>query len=68
MGFRVHLVVYVLVSALLVVLNLVDAPEDIWFVWPVGGWGIGVLLHALNAYGFTAGVTDAMIRRKLENE
>ena len=49
-GFYIHLVVFVLVIALLVVINLTASP--IWWVqWPLLGWGIGVLAHAWAAFG-----------------
>ncbi len=46
-GFLIHLVVYCLVNAGLITLNLVVVPEVIWFFWPVLGWGIGIVIHYL---------------------
>ena len=46
MGFYVHLTAYVLVNSLLIVINFMSTPETIWFYWPLGGWGIGVGIHA----------------------
>ncbi len=48
-GFSVHLVVYVLVNAMLIAINLIESPEDIWFFYPLLGWGIGITAHYLNA-------------------
>jgi uncharacterized membrane protein len=45
-GFLIHLTVYVLVNALLVGINLATTPARLWFVWPLVGWGVGVLAHA----------------------
>ncbi|MCK4476588.1 MAG: 2TM domain-containing protein [Methanophagales archaeon] len=45
-GFLTHLVVYVLVNAMLIVINLLS-PEDIWFFYPLIGWGIGITAHYL---------------------
>nr|QNO47749.1 hypothetical protein FMEMAFBA_00007 [Methanosarcinales archaeon ANME-2c ERB4] len=45
--FSVHLVVYVLVNAMLIAINFIDSPEDIWFFYPLIGWGIGISLHYL---------------------
>ena len=52
-GFYIHLVVFVLVIALLVVVNWATDPEIWWVQWPFLGWGIGVLAHALAVFGTT---------------
>ena len=46
-GFLIHLGVYVLVVGLLAALNLYRNPSNLWFVWVVLGWGIGVAAHGL---------------------
>ena len=46
-GFSVHLVVYVLVNAMLIAINFIYSPEDIWFFYPLLGWGIGISMHYL---------------------
>ena len=46
-GFSVHLVVYVLVNAMLIAINFIDSPDDIWFFYPLIGWGIGLSMHYL---------------------
>ena len=48
-GFLVHLVVYVLVNTMLIAINFIYSPEDIWFFYPLIGWGIGITAHYLNA-------------------
>lgn len=48
-GFVIHLVVYVLVNAMLIAINLIYNPEDIWFFYPLLGWGIGLTAHYLRA-------------------
>jgi hypothetical protein len=51
-GFYIHLLVYVLVNAGLVLINLVASPGSWWFYWPMVGWGIGLLAHAAVVFGF----------------
>ena len=51
-GFYIHLVAYVIVIALLVVINLA-ASTTWWVQWPFLGWGIGILAHALVVFGKT---------------
>ncbi|MEN4007376.1 MAG: 2TM domain-containing protein [Methanobacteriaceae archaeon] len=46
-SFLVHLVVYVLVNAMLIAINLIYTPEVVWFFYPLIGWGIGISMHYL---------------------
>ncbi len=48
-GFYAHLIAYVLVNTLLVVLSL--ASGEPWSFWPLLGWGIGIVAHALTVFG-----------------
>ena len=50
-GFYHHLAAYVVINAALVLINLLTSPRDLWFMWPLLGWGIGVALHALSVFG-----------------
>jgi hypothetical protein len=57
-GFRIHATVYVAINAMLVLIwwftgakiTGVGVP---WFVFPLGGWGIGLLFHGLGVYVFS---------------
>ncbi|HZD72494.1 MAG TPA: 2TM domain-containing protein [Actinomycetota bacterium] len=49
-GFFVHALIYVLVQAALITINLVVVPDFIWFPFPLIGWGIGLTMHYL--FGF----------------
>jgi len=51
-GFYSHLVVYVIVNTGLLILNMVASPKNLWFYWPLLGWGIGIIAHAVSAFGF----------------
>ena len=58
-SFRNHFIVYLCVNALLVVIWAVTSwGEFPWFVFPLGGWGIGVLFHYLNTYVFSRENTE----------
>ena len=46
-GFYIHLAQYVLVIALLTVINALTTPNRWWVQWVVMGWGIGVFFHWL---------------------
>ncbi len=45
--FYIHITVYVLVNVMLFVINLLTDPGYWWFLYPLGGWGIGVLIHEI---------------------
>jgi len=50
-GFMIHVGIYVIVNAGLITLNLTRSPDKIWFIWPLVGWGAGILLHAFKVFG-----------------
>jgi hypothetical protein len=54
-SFYVHLVVYVIVNAFLFLINIVTSPNSLWFYWPLLGWGIALLIHAVFVFGFGGG-------------
>ena len=46
-GFYIHLAQYVLVIAVLTVVNALTTPNHWWVQWVVMGWGVGVFFHWL---------------------
>lgn len=50
-GFYIHLAAYLAVNALLVSINLATSTDCLWCKWPLLGWGLGLLAHALVAFG-----------------
>lgn len=70
-AFFQHLVVYILVNAGLIVINLMTSPNEIWFTYPLFGWGIGVAVHALNVFiaeGLTKSWEEKKIRELMAKE
>ncbi len=67
MGFYTHLTVYVGVILFLVVINLLTSSGNIWFHWPMLGWGIAVALHALAVFVFPGrfAITEKMIEKEM---
>jgi transcriptional regulator with XRE-family HTH domain len=49
-GFYSHAIKYAVVIVMLFVINLTTNPDYIWAIWPMLGWGIGVLFHGLNVF------------------
>lgn len=65
--FFVHTAVYSAVMVLLVIINLVTSPGNIWFIWPLIGWGFAVALHGLRAFWLADknDIVDALTEREL---
>ena len=56
--FYIHLSVYIAVNTLLIIINLTTASESLWFKWPLLGWGIGLVFHALGVFVIRGGSTN----------
>jgi uncharacterized ion transporter superfamily protein YfcC len=63
--FRTHLLMYVLVNAMLVVIWAVTDSGFFWPIFPILGWGIGVVANAWDVYGRRP-ITEDEIRREAE--
>lgn len=48
--FYLHLLQFIVVISALAIFNLVKSPQNLWFIWPALGWGIGLLLHAARIF------------------
>jgi hypothetical protein len=49
--FYQHLTTYLVINALLFVINMLTSPGYLWFYWPLFGWGIAVAIHAMSVFG-----------------
>ncbi|MFC2067729.1 2TM domain-containing protein [Chloroflexota bacterium] len=50
-GFFIHLSVYIIVNIMLVLIWAFANGRDYpWFIFPLGGWGIGLLFHFLGVF------------------
>lgn len=69
-GFRIHLTIYIVVITLLVIINLSTSTEYIWFKWPLLGWGVAVIIHALSIFNTSEQTTikERMIKKEIEKE
>ncbi len=47
-----HLTVYIVMSIFFFLLNALTAFGNWWFYWPILGWGIGVMFHYFEVFGF----------------
>jgi hypothetical protein len=37
---------------MLFLINITTSPDILWFYWPLLGWGIGIVMHAVYVFGF----------------
>jgi hypothetical protein len=53
--FFIHLAVYIVVNAMLILIwAFTDHGDGLpWFVWTLGGWGIGLIFHGLSVFLFS---------------
>ena len=66
-GFYIHLTVYILVNILLVLIWAFAAGGGFpWFIFPLGGWGIGILFHFLGVFVFGRKSDRAAIEKEAE--
>ena len=63
--FKVHLVVYLAVNALLVGIWAAGGAGFFWPVFVIGGWGIGLLVHWWSAYHESRPITEEEIQREM---
>ena len=61
-----HLAVYIVVNAALVVIWYFTGRGYPWFVWPLLGWGIGIMFHGLDVFVFNK--QSAWEQREIEKE
>lgn len=48
--FKSHFMVFLIVNGFLILLNLFTGSGYFWAIFPLLGWGLGLLLHWMNAY------------------
>ena len=64
--FYLHLSKYVVITLALLAANLIFAPQHLWVWWVIGGWGLGVLLHASRVFGLNSFLGPEWERRQVE--
>lgn len=67
-GFWSHLVSYIVVVSALAILNYQRNPDNLWVLWVAGGWGIGIVAHALAYFSDRGKMVDRTIARMDRHE
>lgn len=66
-AFWVHLAVYIAVNTLLVVIWAASSSDQFWPVWPMLGWGIAIVAHAVRVFLGPREISEERIDRELRN-
>jgi hypothetical protein len=64
MGWFIHAAVYAAVNLLLIALSVAGGQR--WAIYPLLGWGIGLLFHGLSVWAFAPG--GNLMERMVERE
>ena len=69
-GFFIHVATFIVIMALLTIINLTTGAEYFWVKWPLMGWGIGLLFHGLTVFVFSenSSLYEKMIDREMRNQ
>ncbi|MDA2238030.1 MULTISPECIES: 2TM domain-containing protein [unclassified Bacillus cereus group] len=51
-AFYIHLALYILVNLMLFFINISSDSSELWFLYPLAGWGIGIVIHGLTTFPF----------------
>ncbi len=60
-----HVAMYAVVNAGLVIIWAVTGARYPWFLWPLFGWGVGIVAHVISYY---SGPGSAREERAIERE
>ena len=67
--FKIHMVTYIVVISLLAIINITLTPAYLWFIWPLLGWGLGIIIHGINVHFSTnSSFKERMIKREMEKQ
>ena len=64
--FYENLFSYIGVNIILIIINLLTSPQYLWFFWPLMGWGIGVIFHAISVFNYLPFLSKDWEERKLK--
>ncbi len=65
--FYLHVAQYVLVIAMLVVINLVTSSHYFWAIWPALGWGVALAMNGMTTFDLVPFLNAAWERKKVED-
>ena len=66
--FRRHQVVYFVIISILWMIWFLTGAGYIWPIWPMAGWGIGVIFHYMFEYRSSSFLSEEEEYKKLKRE
>ncbi|WP_027378615.1 2TM domain-containing protein [Chryseobacterium daeguense] len=67
-SFYGNLISYCIVIPFLIIINLTTNPKNIWFFFPMLGWGIGLAAHGMSVFAIGKKWEEKKIREILEKQ
>ncbi|WP_346983635.1 2TM domain-containing protein [Chryseobacterium sp. POE27] len=67
-SFYSNLISYCIIIPFLIIINLMTSPDNIWFYFPMLGWGIGVAAHGMSVFAIGKSWEEKKIREILEKQ
>ena len=64
--FRKQAIMFAVVIPALTVFNVVTTPHELWFQWPLFGWGLSLVIQAGRIYLMPHENREALIARKMQ--
>ncbi|HEX7481129.1 MAG TPA: 2TM domain-containing protein [Polyangiales bacterium] len=67
-GFMYHFLAFAMANGAMYAINQTYTPKTLWFVWPLCGWGVALVMHAFATFqgsGLTEDMVDAEVQREL---
>jgi len=65
-GFYAHLTVYLVVNAGLFLINFATNRDSWWIYWPLLGWGIALVIHAVVLFAIEGPFGERWEARKIQ--
>ncbi len=66
-AFYTHVATYAAVIILLFFIDILTG-KGLWFYWPLLGWGIAIVAHALNLFGIAGVLGSDWEKKKIQEE
>jgi two-component system LytT family sensor kinase len=67
-SFYGNLIAYCIIIPFLTIVNLINSPKNLWFLWPMLGWGIGLAAHGMGAFAIGRNWEQRKIQEILEKQ
>lgn len=67
-AFIYQLFVYIAVNVVLLIINLMTSPDQLWFYWVTIFWGLGLAMQGVRMMGFSESIEKRMVDKEIRRE